>query len=120
MFLIIIGILWNKICLIQFCVNFSILCKVYRSFFRAFHIYIVINPVKKGTLAMDTYPEYIGNQLTCLIDKELQRVLLQYQKRAGFSSTKEMFLHLKEVALCSHFDYLGQVDESKESSWLLC
>lgn len=62
---------------------------------------------------MDTYPSHIGNQLTCLTDKELQRVLLQYQERAGFSSTKEMLLHLKEVALCSHFDYLGQVGESK-------
>lgn len=60
---------------------------------------------------MNTNPECIGNQLNYLTDKELQRVLLQYQKRAGFSSTKEMLSHLKEVVLCRHFDYLGQMDE---------
>ena len=60
---------------------------------------------------MNTHPEHIGNQLDCLSDKELQRVLLQYQKIAGFDSTKKMLSHLKEVALCKHFDYLGQIAE---------
>ena len=66
---------------------------------------------------MNTHPEHIGNQLTYLTDKELQRVLLQYQKRAGFDSTEKMLSHLKEVVLCRNFDYLGQIDESKESIW---
>lgn len=60
---------------------------------------------------MNTHPEHIGNQLTYLTDKELQRVLLQYQKIAGFDSTEKMFSHLKEVVLCKQFDYLGQIAE---------
>ena len=50
---------------------------------------------------MNTHPEHIGNQLTYLTDKELQRVLLQYQKIAGFDSTEKMLSHLKDVAICS-------------------
>ena len=60
---------------------------------------------------MNTHPEHIGNQLTYLTDKELQRVLLQYQKIAGFDSTEKMLSHLKEVALCKQFDYMGQIIE---------
>lgn len=66
---------------------------------------------------MNTHPEHIGNQLTYLTDKELQRVLLQYQKIAGFDSTEKMLSHLKEVALCNQFDYLGQIDENRKNAW---
>lgn len=46
---------------------------------------------------MNTNPEHIGNQLTFLTDEELQRALLQYQKKAGFSSTKEMLSNFLPV-----------------------
>lgn len=66
---------------------------------------------------MNTNPEHIGNELNSLTDKELQRVLLQYQKKAGFSSVEEMLSHLKEIALCKHFDCLSQIDVEK-NDWL--
>ena len=66
---------------------------------------------------MNTHPEHIGNQLTYLTDKELQRVLLQYQKIAGFDSTEKMLSHLKEVAICGQFDYFGQMDENVKDAW---
>lgn len=58
---------------------------------------------------MNTYPEYIGNQLTELTDSELQRVLMQYQKKMQFSTLDDMFTHLRKTANCKCFDYLEQM-----------
>ena len=58
---------------------------------------------------MNTYPEHIGNELGKLTDKDLHRVLLQYVDK-NFDSVQDMLNHLKLVAECKDFDYLGQID----------
>lgn len=61
---------------------------------------------------MNTYPEHIGNELGKLTDKDLHRVLLQYAEK-NFDSVQDMLKHLKLVAECKDFDYLGQIDTEK-------
>lgn len=61
---------------------------------------------------MNTYPEHIGNELGKLTDKDLHRVLLQYVEK-NFDSVQDMLNHLKLVAECEDFDYLGQIDDKK-------
>lgn len=66
---------------------------------------------------MNTYPEHIGNELGKLTDKDLHRVLLQYVEK-NFDSVQDMLNHLKLVAECEDFDYLGQIDDEKNKEIL--